>query len=542
MNAHDLRHEVPPDQSSSSHRSLAQSGIELAKCRAAAAGAAGTGDVPGSDEADAYRALFRAAPVGLLVSSSSGRILDASDAALRMLGLERDDAVGKNRDDIGLLPLEWRDRRGEASGVFEVAREVESRVKLRSGEVRDVIVSIGPVHMHNETCVVTTLVDVTDTFAQHEKRAVSDRLASVATLGAGVANQINNPMTCVTTYLELLAEQVSRLGDPDSEPVETMMALVGGAIEGAGRVAAVVQRMQMLSRAEQRRRAPLDVAQVVESAVEVVHCELRHRARLVKVYGASPTVVADEAALLQVFIDLLVNAARAIPIGHPEDNEVRISVGREGDRAVVRIQDTGEGMGPETQRRIFDPFFSTRPAAGASPGLGLSICDRIVTELGGEISIESKVGTGTSVRVALPARSGKSGGGASATLPAKARKTRARVLVVDDDPAAGDELRRALPDQDVSVAQSARAALECLALGARFDVVLCNLVMPEMTGMDLYEQVTLRMPELCRRMVFLQSSTPGRAAREFLDRVPNRRLEKPCDSRALRDAVASLLP
>jgi PAS domain S-box-containing protein len=476
------------------------------------------------------------------VSSSSGRILDASDAALRLLGIERDDRIGKTREDIGLSPLEWRDRQAEASGVFEVSRDVGSKVKLRSGEVRDVIVSLGPVHLHDETCVITTLVDVTERSAAQERRAVSDRLASVATLGAGVANQINNPMTCVTTYLELLADHLSKLGDAESEPLETMMALVGGAIEGAGRVAAVVERMHMLSRAEQRRRTPLDVAQVVEAALDAVQGELRQRARLVKTYGMAPTVVADEAALHQVFVDLLVNALRAIPIGHPEDNEVSVFVGREGDRAVVRIRDTGQGMGPETQRRVFDPFFSTSPA-GSSPGLGLSICDRIVSELGGEISIESKVGAGTSVRVALPARPAKAGPfGTATTFPVKVRRTRGRVLVVDDDPVVSDELQGELPDHDVSVVKSARAALEQLASGARFDAIVCSLTLPEMTGMDLYEQVTLRMPELCRRMVFLMAGPPTRDARDFLERIPNRRLDKPCDARALRDAVGPLLP
>jgi PAS domain S-box-containing protein len=547
MNAHDLRHQIPPD--SSSHRNAAQSGVELAKCRVAPSSASWTDGASTVDEIDAYRALFRAAPIGLLVSSSSGRILDASDTALRLLGLEREDAIGKTRDDIGLLPLEWGESQKEASGVFEVAvsRDVESKVKLRSGEVRDVIVSIGPVHMHNETCVVTTLVDVTERFAARDRRAVSERLASVATLGAGVASQIDNPMTCVTTYLELLADHISKLGDghgEQSEPVETMKALVGGAMEGAGRVAAVVERMHMLSRAEERRRTPLDVAEVVDAAVDAVQGELRNRARLVKTYGTSPTVVADEASLQQVFMDLLVNAARAITAGHPEDNEVSVSVGREGERAVVRIRDTGPGMGPETQQRIFDPFFSTRPS-GSSPGLGLSICDRIVSELGGEISIESKPGAGTSVRVALPARATKAGpfaANAARPFPLKTRRTRGRVLLVDDDPATGEELQRALSDHDVSVAQTADAALEYFASGVRFDAIVCSLSLPGMTGMDLYEQVILRTPELCRRMVFLRGGVPSRDASDFLERIPNRRLDKPCDASALLDAVAPLLP
>jgi signal transduction histidine kinase len=130
--------------------------------------------------------------------------------------------------------------------------------------------------------------------------------------------------------------------------------------------------------------------------------EVRHRAQLVKDYGPVPLVNADEGQLAQVFVNLLVNAAQAIPEGHAETNQICVATGTdESGRAILSFRDTGAGISPELLGRIFDPFFTTKPV-GVGTGLGLSICHGIVTALGGEITVESQPGKGTIVRITLP--------------------------------------------------------------------------------------------------------------------------------------------
>ena len=351
-----------------------------------------------------YRTIFRSSPVALLVTSASGAILDASDSALRLLGLERSAVVGQTTDAIGLLPLPWHDRVPDSTDAQRTVRQVESRVTLKSGEERDLLVSIAPLHAGGEGAPsVMALVDVTGRRAAYEHRAHSDRLASMATLGAGVAHNINNPLTCVFTCLDLLDEHLVRAAPSERAAHERLKDLVDAAREGAQRVASIVRRMRMLASADARRGEDVDLTRVIGTAVGLTSAALSGRAAVVVDCQSAPLVSGDEASLVQIFVDILLNAARAIPAAGAERNEVHIDLSTDGASAVVVVRDTGAGMGPETRRRVFDPFFSGEPAA-TSVGLGLSICDRVLTGLGGAIAIESRDGAGTTVRVTIPAR------------------------------------------------------------------------------------------------------------------------------------------
>jgi CheY-like chemotaxis protein len=253
-------------------------------------------------------------------------------------------------------------------------------------------------------------------------------------------------------------------------------------------------------------------------------------------------VEANEARLGQVFLNLLVNAAQAIPEGQSEHNTVTIVTGHEDEMVTIDITDTGDGIAPDILPRIFDVFFTTKPV-DVGTGLGLAICHRTLTALGGRLEVKSKVGEGTTFRVAL--RRAPTGLTAeipiqSVSVPSKER--RATVLVVEDEEALGRVLPRLLAPHHVTVVTRAREALARLDAGDTFDTILCDLMMPEMTGMEFYDALLRLRPDLVARVVFMSGGvlTPG--ARAFLEGVPNPRIDKPFDIAGLRRLVEEPLP
>jgi CheY-like chemotaxis protein len=266
--------------------------------------------------------------------------------------------------------------------------------------------------------------------------------------------------------------------------------------------------------------------------------EIRHRARLAREYAATPPVLANESRLGQLFLNLIMNAAQAIPEGRAEENVIRLTTGTDPAGAVVvSVADTGVGMAPEVKQRLFTPFFTTKPV-GVGTGLGLAICRRIVAELGGEIAVESGAGKGSVFRVTLPASPRETPAESpAASAPVRAAR-RGRVLVVDDEPSVSTAIRRTLAlDHDVSAAASGVEALALLRSGARFDVILCDLMMPQMTGMDLHRELAGLAPEMAAQMIFVTAGAFTPAARRFLDEVPNLRVDKPFEPQHLRALV-----
>jgi PAS domain S-box-containing protein len=372
----------------------------------------------------------------------------------------------------------------------------------------------------------------------------ADRMASVGTLAAGVAHEINNPLAYVTANLDMIAEEIRVIsGGSPSGLMKELEEMTLEARQGAERVRKIVRGLKTLSRSDEERCVPLDLRPILDLSINMAFNEIRHRARLVKDFGKTPPVDGDDARLGQVFVNLLVNAAQAIPEGDTEANEIRVVTKTdEVGRAVIEVRDSGAGIDPAIIDRIFDPFFTTK-RVGVGTGLGLSICHSIVTGMGGEITVERIPGGGTQFRVVLPASSMASapvalapGKPAAAKLP-----LRGRVLVVDDDEMVGVMLGRVLRDHEVTVVTKGREALRLLASGREFDVILSDLMMPEMTGMQLHSELARTSPEDADRMIFLTGGAFTPSARSFLDQVPNPRLEKPFDSQNLRAMVQRFL-
>ncbi|HEU4385136.1 MAG TPA: PAS domain S-box protein [Anaeromyxobacteraceae bacterium] len=384
--------------------------------------------------------------------------------------------------------------------------------------------------------VVGAYTDVTERRALQSQLLLAERMASLGTLSAGMAHEINNPLAFTVANLGFAMEEARRLG---SRSPELEQALVE-AQEGAARVGDIVRDLKSFSRHDEGDgRGRADVRQVLRAAVNLAQAEIRPRASVELDLGETPPVAANERRLGQVFLNLLINAAQAIPEGTPERHAIRARTRAENGRVVVEVEDTGAGIAPEILERIFDPFFTTKPV-GVGTGLGLSICHGLVTGMGGDIQVQSAPGRGSLFRVRLPAARGEAAG--AEPPPPAATASRARILVVDDEPMVGRAVARILgTEHEVAAVTSGEAALSQLGAGPGFDLVLCDLMMPGLSGMDLFERVRQADPAAAARFVFLTGGAFSDRAREFLDRVPNPRLDKPFDAEALRRGVAGLL-
>ena len=385
-------------------------------------------------------------------------------------------------------------------------------------------------------------VDVTERRELQARLLIADRMSSMGMLAAGVAHEINNPLSYVLSNVAWARDVAARTGctTPCVPPDEIRTALAE-AYEGAERVRDIVRDLRALSSTrDDEPVGPVDLQGVVSSALQMARSHVKHRARIESELGDVPPVAGTPSRLGQVVLNLLVNAAQAIEAGAADTNVIRVRVGEGPDgRVAVEISDTGRGIPPDVLPRIFDPFFTTKDV-GEGTGLGLSIAHAIVTGLGGEIRVDSTVGRGSTFTVLLhpfaapPAVEPAPGPGATAAR-------RARVLVVDDEPHVALAIRRMLaPVHDVTTVANARAALEHVAR-APFDAILSDVLMPEMTGLEFRRALAALSPALAARMIFMTGGAFTPETAEALTGCGNARIEKPFDREQLLGAVARAL-
>jgi PAS domain S-box-containing protein len=473
------------------------------------------------------------------------------DRNLRILGVygsgverERIDpaaVVGRTLDEV-LGPLE-REAHERAHRRALAGESVTYEWSLSLGpDARHFQSSVFPVRdaAGQVNSVVRVGRDITEQKKLQAHVMVSDRMASVGMLAAGMAHEINNPLMAVLGNVQLALDGMNASGDSRWSATELEEAL-RDALDAGQRVEAIVRDLRLFSRAEEVRNTAVDVHAVLESTLRMARNELRHRASVVKDYGLVPNVRASESRLGQVFLNLLVNAAQALPEGCADRNEIRVVTRTDaGGRVVVEVHDTGPGIPAEISAKIFTPFVTTKPV-GIGTGLGLAICQRIVTGIGGEIAFESTLGRGTIFRVTLPSDS-ESVPISRPRLSLRAATRRGRVLVIDDDAALTSLVRKALaPDHEVECTSDARASLEDMRAGTSYDVILSDLMMPVMSGVHFYEQLVRVRPDLAERTVFFTGGAFTSSAREFLATSSIRCLEKPFEIGALRSLVNEMM-
>ncbi|HEX3757516.1 MAG TPA: two-component regulator propeller domain-containing protein [Kofleriaceae bacterium] len=504
-----------------------------------------------SQQSDArFRELIEAMP-DLVSVHRDDQLVYLNQAARQMLAADQ----AREPRQINLLDRIHPDDRPRAARLFAETQSAEAQagshaVELRlaagDGAWRHCELSGRRIDLGDGPVVVVTGRDVTERDRLRSKLLVSDRMVSLGTLAAGIAHEINNPLAYVSANLEVVAESLAAAPAASSPAQQAehadLQAAIGDAREGAERVRKIVRGLRSFSRSEEEKRVPIALPDVLGAAIRLTRNEVKHRAVLVLDLGETPAVLADDGRLTQVFINLLVNAAHAIPEGSTDANRITVRTGATPDgRATAEIEDTGAGMPPEVLARAFDPFFTTKEV-GEGTGLGLSICHGIISGLGGQITIDSAPGRGCLVRVVLPphvaptpAPASAPAAGADAAGPGSHRH---RVLLVDDDPQVAATMERLLRrDHDISIALCGRDALDLIDRGARFDAIVSDVMMPNMTGIELLEELRRIAPCQAQRLIFLSGGAFTAQARERLDALGVPQLEKPVTAKELRACV-----
>ena len=486
-------------------------------------------------------AIVRSSEHAIYSTSVAGDVETWNSGAERLFGYPASEIVG--RSVYCIIPEPVRREREEAIERILARGGIESFVSSRqskAGDTMHVALMLSPIGDADGRTVGIAVIarDVSEEMRLRERLALADRMASIGTLAAGAAHEVNNPLAAVIGNLDIGLEDVREIagGSPSGRLEEVEAALVE-ARKGADRIKTIIRGLMTFARADEGRREVIDLEPVLELAINMASNETHGRARIVTDYRDTPRVLADDARLGQVFVNLIANAAQSIGDGNQQVNEIRIATFTDGaGTAVIEVHDSGPGIPPEILGRIFDPFFTTRPV-GKGTGQGLSIYRNSVGGFGGEITARNRDRGGATLRVVLPAASLAPKPDPTPSTPLR----RGAVLAVDDEPAVGTLVARSLRDHDVTVVTSAKAALTLLGAGKHFDVVLSDLMMPEMSGMDFFDELVRSFPDVARRTIFISGGVVTAAAEAFLARIPNVILEKPFDAPKLRALVRRLV-
>jgi len=489
-----------------------------------------------------FRALAENAPDGIAITRWPNIVYLNRTAAL-MLGFESpEQAVGSSLlERLTPVGAQLADQRvaerfrGERTGGI-----AEYTVR---GSNRVVEVSASAIEYDGAPAMLGFARDITERKAIVARLMESEKLAAIGTLAAGVAHEVNNPLAYLLLNIEILIRQLPKLlEDPTLLP--SLGARLEQARHGGERVKTIVRDLQTFTRRDDGEGGPVLLDAAIDAALSIAGHELRHTISIVRRFELVPAVLGNATRYEQLFLNLILNAAHALA-GLPLERrvielELRASPGA-GDKVIASVRDHGVGMCAETLGRALEPFFTTKPL-GAGTGLGLSICQNIVHAAGGTLNLKSEQGVGTTVQIELPAYRGKAPRKSSHPPEVREPVRRASLLVIDDETAITNSIAFALEDEhDVVCCSSAAAALALLRSGRHFDVVLCDLVMPERDGTALFSDVSAELPELAARFVFMTGGASLPHAQRFLDEVQNPRLDKPFALDTLRALLRTLL-
>ncbi len=490
-----------------------------------------------------YRKLYETAPVMLYTLDKKGVLLDCSKALLETFGRSKEEMIGKPIHDF----QKEESRKLAPAALAKVAREGSIQ-----GE-RDFITKDGKVitigfsahteydEDRGETVIKSAARDITERKHAEERERklqqelqLASRLATVGEMAAGIAHEINNPLTGVIGFAQLLTKK--DIPDDIRKDVEIIH-------EGAQRVASITRRLLTFARRQGQELAHININDVIETtlAMRAYKMESSNIKVTTELDPELPWTIADASQLQQVFLNIILNAETEMITTHSGGN-LLIKTERIDDTIRVSIKDDGRGIAKKNLEKIFDPFFTTREV-GDGVGLGLSVCHGIVTGHGGKIYAESKLGKGTTCIVELPivtkAKQLK------LAEPAAAEPERipgARILVVDDDPIVQKFLAEILSEEEyeVEIIENGDDALERLE-SEDYDVILLDVKLPSISGIEIYKHFQKRAKSLARRVVFITGDVMGKDTMAFLSRTRAPYITKPFDAEQIKRNIRLML-
>jgi len=509
-------------------------------------------------ERDRFLAVMETAPVALLIADHRECITEANRAAKVLFGpvggvpggpLRCGDFIGcvhraESPEGCGHGPACSRCEVYSAlrkALAGETVHDLETEVHVEKGralERRIILLHAAPLSTGERPGAILAANDITDMRNLHATMAQSDRLSSMGMLAAGVAHEINNPLSYVLYNLESLSEDLPRLLQTvqENRPLmessaseEDLLTRFRDALDGTHRIRDIARGLGTFSRVERENAVLVDLAHVMDVAANMATNEIKYRARLVKDYSPIPTVLASEGRLSQVFLNLIINATHAIDEGDVENNAIFLKTWSENGMACAEVRDTGSGIAPEHLDKLFEPFFTTKKV-GKGSGLGLAISRNIIESYGGFISVKSNLGHGTTFVIRLPARAGATGTTDQEVSRADvAPSIRGRILIIDDEAGIRAAMARLLREHETVQATSGLEAKGILQQDQSFHLILCDMMMPDLSGMDLHQWLLEFNPELAGQLIFITGGAFTPRAADYLSQVDNIRLEKPFD-------------
>ena len=483
------------------------------------------------ESAEGYRALIDAVPAPIAVVRWP-RVLLANRAARELFDGSASGAPAGM--DAGEL-LSAEDLTA-AKAHYHVTLAARAPVVLASityttpqGESRSVGITSTAVRLGDGPAVLSLAMEPGTPAVAADGLAHTDRVVSLGRLAAGVAHEINNPLTYVLASLGEIQGLVEGL-DESLGPKQTLLDRCAETRDGAERVKDIVRGLVSFGRGDGAvAPAPVSLNTCLAAAIRLANPEVRYRARLTTQLDSDVLVTADGNQLTQVFLNLLVNAAHSLEDDDVAGNRIVLRAIVDGKQVRVDVEDNGCGIPEADLERVLEPFYTTKPV-GQGTGLGLSIVSGLVERFGGRLEIESRLGLGTTIRVFLPC--------SPPAAPRVERRTdarpdeltphRARILLVEDDSSVARALRRMLRRRgSVSLAASGREAIDQREAGGVFDVIISDLLMDDIDGMGLFSWLEEHRPELAARVILLTGGAFTARAREFVAQFPNQVLSKP---------------
>jgi len=394
----------------------------------------------------------------------------------------------------------------------------------------------------------------------------ADKFTAVGQLSTAIAHEINNPVTFVMGGIEFAADTLKECFEPgtpklpdsgsvhsstslDRRKLDEILSALSDALEGAVRIRDVVRDLRSMVRSETEAKEPFDVNDSIHAALRISAAELRSTAEVSLELGDELTAMGSRGALSQVFVNLFVNAAHAMKESGSQPGLLKVQSHRGSQSVVIMVSDNGPGIAPENLARVFEPFFTTKPV-GVGTGLGLPTCRDILEWHEGEMKVRSTVGKGTTFEIYLPLYDQRdSEDEASARNPAEPasdtiqEKKRARILVIDDEDGVCRIMTRILKNHDVYTAPNGDEALQLILSDDNFDLILCDVVMPVMTGIELFEHIEKQHPALVDCFFFMTGSAGYANVREFAAEHGITIIEKPIEKAKIIDlASKSIAP
>ncbi len=479
--------------------------------------------------------LDHAGVVTVVADPASSEIIDVSENATGLFGRPFRAILGHRF--VEVLDLEQLPRPSDWDRLVLAARRkshTHTDTLKTSDGAREIELSATVQAVNGVDYVLIVIKDVTEQRAMEQQLARASLLASVGTLSAGVAHEVNNPLAYVIGNLHYLRDAIAK--QPELDYLEEPLT---DALDGAQRIQGVVADLMTTARPSTDGVASVQIGPIVQTCLRITDNQLRHRARVVYEEHETPPVRADALRLNQVILNLLLNAADALPEGDAAHHRVTIRVGYEPGSGQVRldVEDTGHGIREADLPRVFDPFFTTR-SEGSGMGLGLAICKSVIEGLGGSIDVTSEFGRGSCFTVRLPeAPPAALELERSVTRPPPSALPSLRILIVEDDSTFARTAQRMLEDHRVTIETSAGGALSRIFGDVEWDAIICDLMMPDLTGVEFHQLLQLRRPELADRIVFVTGGAFTPDTRAFLHTVGNPRLTKPFEREALENAL-----